>query len=325
MPVVAIGLAIAADAIAVSVGTTFAIIGAVGATLGAVGAITHDKTLSTIGMALGAVGGIGSLATATGLISNVSSAATTASEAAAGAVPAAVEVTPEITGTAVGGFLNPATEAVNALAAPTAAQMVQGFTSGLMNTPAAGAAAPGAAGAGDVPKPAQGSTWDSLMAMFGSGKPAGAPIEPEDVTITPDIVGNHVGSVEAAAPPTPPGSKFWDFLSTPGGGMLAGMGLQAGSSFLAGATNPLTPAQIAQAQSQAALNTAQAKVTSQQASNMGQRLPVASLAPVTGAPQVTPISGAPAQTPISGVPALTPVSGLPLGLINAPRTVGAAA
>ena len=53
--------------------------------------------------------------------------------------------------------------------------------------------------------------------------------------------------------------------------------LQAGGSFLAGATNPLTPAQIAQAQAQANANNAAAGLTNLQVSNLSQPIPVASI------------------------------------------------
>lgn len=331
MPVVAIGIALAADAFAIGTGAallSFTTIAAVGATIGAIGVVTHDKTLTTIGTVLGAVGGIGSLASSAGLISDLGTSAVTSSEAAAGAVPAAVEITPEITGTAVGGFLNPATEAINALAAPTAASMVQGATGILNTTPVDVNPLPDVTGVGDA----------ALAGGAGSDALASAPTSDfADQWLTNGLDLKQFGLTNSAPDPStllqsatganapPPASGMLKFLESSGGGQLAGMGLMAGASFLSGATNPLTPAQVAAYQAQAAVNTADAKQKNLQASNMGQKMPVASLAPVTGAPQVTPVSGAPAQTPISGAPALTAISGMPLGIINAPRTVGATA
>jgi hypothetical protein len=81
MPLIAVGVAIGADAIAasavaatvggiaaISTVTALEIVTAVGATLGAIGAITGNKTLSMVGLVIGAIGGIGSLAVGAGLL-----------------------------------------------------------------------------------------------------------------------------------------------------------------------------------------------------------------------------------------------------------------
>lgn len=101
--VVAIGFA-AAEVAAVTATTlsiALAVTAAVGATVSAVGAITGDKTLQYIGMAVGAVGAIGSLANSAGLF---------ASEAVVGGL-----------GDAAGGV----TEGVTEAAQQTVAQSVQ--------------------------------------------------------------------------------------------------------------------------------------------------------------------------------------------------------
>jgi hypothetical protein len=87
----AIGGVIAGTA---TLATTLTAVATVGATLGAVGAVTGDKTLSTIGMAMGAVGGIGSLAANAGLFGD---SATTASLFGVDPTPAAVSA-PDIAG-----------------------------------------------------------------------------------------------------------------------------------------------------------------------------------------------------------------------------------
>lgn len=74
--------------------TTLTAVATIGATVGAVGAVTGDKTLSTIGLAMGAVGGIGSLAANAGLFGE---SATTASLFGVDPTPAAVSA-PDIAG-----------------------------------------------------------------------------------------------------------------------------------------------------------------------------------------------------------------------------------
>jgi hypothetical protein len=71
MPIVAVGVAIAADVALASgaiAATAFTITAAVGATIGAIGAVTHNKALTYVGAGLGLVGGIGSLASAAGVL-----------------------------------------------------------------------------------------------------------------------------------------------------------------------------------------------------------------------------------------------------------------
>lgn len=75
MPVIAIGVAIAADVGAISavtaagltLTTALEVTAAVGATISAIGVVTGNKTLSMIGAGLGLVGGIGAIASGAGL------------------------------------------------------------------------------------------------------------------------------------------------------------------------------------------------------------------------------------------------------------------
>jgi hypothetical protein len=81
MPIIAVGIAVAADVgaatavigtvggiAAISTVTALEVVAAVGATVSAIGAVTGNKTLQTVGMVVGAVGGIGALAAGAGLL-----------------------------------------------------------------------------------------------------------------------------------------------------------------------------------------------------------------------------------------------------------------
>lgn len=83
--------------------------------------------------------------------------------------------------------------------------------------------------------------------------------------------------------------------------------LQAGGSLLSGATSTLTPAQVNALNAQAAQNQSAANLLTQQQKNLAMPKAVASLAPVTGAPQplVPPISSG----FINAAPKLAPVTG----------------
>ena len=73
MPIIAVAIAVAVDAVAVSAAvagtiTALGVIAAVGATISAVGAVTKDKALTIAGGVIGAVGAVGSLASSAGLL-----------------------------------------------------------------------------------------------------------------------------------------------------------------------------------------------------------------------------------------------------------------
>lgn len=95
--------------------------------------------------------------------------------------------------------------------------------------------------------------------------------------------------------------KLMDMVSKPGVGTLLSGVVQAGSSFISGATNGLTPAQIAALNAQAAANQAAANQSNLQQSNMREPLPVASRSPpVTGA---TGLINSPPRIPVTGAAA----------------------
>lgn len=97
-----------------------------------------------------------------------------------------------------------------------------------------------------------------------------------------------VTNVPVPADPASSWEGILKFATSPGGGLL-GLGvIQAGASFLSGATSTLTPAQVELYKAQAANNLAAANLANAQRDNLGQPLPVASRPgaspPVTGAP-----------------------------------------
>jgi hypothetical protein len=145
---------------------------------------------------------------------------------------------------------------------------------------------PGAGPTSVAPPPPTGSPAASEAGV----NTAGIPNAPDFSMLPRPPAGTVPESI--ANPGSSPFSGIAGFLKSQGGGTLAAGALQAGMSFLSGATNQLTPAQIAayNAQAQANLSAAnlsnqQANLTAMQVSNMQQPLPVAhrvSTAPVTG-------------------------------------------
>lgn len=86
-------------------------------------------------------------------------------------------------------------------------------------------------------------------------------------------------------------SNVMDVLGKPGVGTLAAGAIQAGASFVAGATSSLTPAQVNALNAQAAANQAAANLSTRQQANMASGIPVASRPGLVNSPNVT---GAPA-------------------------------
>jgi hypothetical protein len=83
--------------------------------------------------------------------------------------------------------------------------------------------------------------------------------------------------------------------------------IQAGGSFISGATSSLTPAQVTALNAQAAANNAAAALSTQQTANLAMPKAVASSTPITGspAPLVLPGSGLinqPPKTNVTGAP-----------------------
>jgi hypothetical protein len=181
--------------------TTLTAVATVGATLGAIGAVTKDKTLSTIGMAMGAVGGIGSLAANAGLFGE---AATTeslfgAADAGIAAPDIAADVAatndlsslstlPELPGV---GSVTGATAATDAVGStgqfmansvlPTeaigdATKAASGDVSGLINSPAGSGG--GASGIKTITSDTVDDATNQLVKGSGGGSiPSGSPTD----------------------------------------------------------------------------------------------------------------------------------------------------
>lgn len=306
-----------------SLGTTLAVVGAVGATLGAVGAVTGVKGLQTAGMILGGIGGIGSLAASAGLFGDSASAATSslfgdtsdvATQAAADSTSAA-NLIADSTGATAGlgavtssglpdiiNTLNPPSDAFTGATTPITGQTPPPVSSDLVSSDTSTGSNFGSqaqdAGAGP-PLPSGSPTTTGII------NTSAAP--PPSAIIAGGTPGNPVtapGAPGAAAPVTPAAPQVAagnvdiegnPVASSPGilGGImnfasknpLMSYGLvQAAGSFLSGATNPLTPAQVDALDAQAAVNNQAANLSKTQQANMAQALPVASRtpSPVTG-------------------------------------------
>ena len=309
MPVIAIGVAIAADVGAsAAIGSLIAgtvtltgaleVVGAVGATVSAIGAVTHDKTLSTVGMVLGGIGGIGALASSAGLFGADAAAGTPlfgdASSSISDIEP--VTVTPQAASIGMDNGLGTAGAApVNAVQEGQLPDVVNSLNP---SNPASGAAESSASDIQPVsvtpPAASIGSDSGNLLPT-GAGNPTGLNPASSAANATPPsgtaISGGAPGAPAAA--PTVPGTAAPAAPSAPSaadrGGALGGllsfanknpavtMGLiQGAGSFLAGATSTLTPAQVAALNAQAAQNNAAAKLSQTQQTNISQPIPTAS-------------------------------------------------
>jgi hypothetical protein len=192
MPIVAVGVAIAADvgaaaAVAGTVGgiaaittaTALEVVAAVGATLGAIGAVTGNKTLSTIGMVVGAVGAIGAVASAAGVFgAQVASSASDAASASGDAIDF------DATGL-------PSDAPVDATGLPTGVGDDISAAEDAAAQPVAGDAAMAATTADNAADPAAG-----LGGNPADGVPAGTDMAPQDAASL------QANTANAAADPT---------------------------------------------------------------------------------------------------------------------------
>jgi trimeric autotransporter adhesin len=309
----AIGSAVAsagAAIAAISVTTALEVVTAVGVGLSVIGTVTHNQTLSEVGMALGVVGGVGSLAAGAGLLgadastsgslfgTEAASSVSDASDAAAGATDAAdaasgFGVTSDATAGASAGDITisgsqaaapldivdsfggvnaasalpqTATEAQLGAATGTGSDLISAPNSLLGSTLGGAPTAEQASGAI--------TTANALPPMPSPTPLASGPTAPV-TPVTP--------ATPAPAAPSAPGTPTSDLAAILKSNSQDNLktaaimgGLQAGGSFLTGAFSTLTPAQIAQLNSQAAQNNAAAGLTALQTQNMSQPLPVAS-------------------------------------------------
>ena len=254
---VAVGLAEA-----ISIVTVFQSIAAVGAVLSVVGKVTGDKTLTMVGLGLGAVGGIGALAggAIAGLASGAAEGATVGAEAATGAAEGAAAGANAAVGTDIASLSVGGEGAVVGDAAQFA-PMAPGQEASLFAadvSPAADSAATAAPSAMDVNGPVGDAAWDAAKASLEA---------------TPPPVGNGMSGM------------IGDLVSYAGKNPVVAFGaLQAGGSLLSGMTSTLTPAQVALANSQAAQAKSGAGLVSQQTANMAEAKAVAAPVAVTGTP-----------------------------------------
>ncbi len=319
MPVIAIGGAIiagveAAGAVsaviagglgALTVGGALSIVTAVGATLGAIGVVTGDKGLSTAGMILGGIGGIGSLAVGAGIFGEGAGAASVFGSGSAGAADFAdaVNVTPEIAGSNVGGFLGTGASgaasaasndlvdmfggikdtpvSVAPLAAPTAGAAPTSSLEGSSSLAGASAAdtltTPSTTdltgGAGSPPLPT--SIAPTVPGAPSTGAIPNAPPVPGSVNVTPQIAGTNAGGYMGDT--SSPGllDAFGNFIKNDKSGMASYGLIQAGGSLISGLFDPLKPAQVANLNAQTAQQKANTGITQMQAANMAAPIPVA--------------------------------------------------
>lgn len=137
----------------------------------------------------------------------------------------------------------------------------------------------------------------------------GAPGVTPPGTVTGGVVNAGGGTagpvVGTAGGPQSIFDKILDFAGTGGGGRLLGGALQAGASFISGATSTLTPAQVSALNAQAEANLAAANLSRLQQGNLASGIPTAT--------RVAP------SAPVTGVAALMQgASGAPAGLVNTP-------
>ncbi|MGD0109687.1 MAG: hypothetical protein ABSC06_37530 [Rhodopila sp.] len=184
MPIIAVGIAIAVDAVAVSAAvagtiTALGVVAAVGATVAAVGTVTRDKALTIAGTVLGAVGAIGSLAAGAGVLGDSASAplfgatpaASTADAASAGTIDSiagGADVTPVDSGLIA---TPPEPPGDVGTVDPTTGNVITAPTSGA-------AAAPTAAAAGDTTT--QASTAANAANPATAAVPTGSELAPQD-------------------------------------------------------------------------------------------------------------------------------------------------
>ena len=307
------GAGLAAATAAITVVGSLEVVAAVGAVLSVVGAVTHDKVLSEVGMGLGIVGGVGALAASAGLLGadaasgaslfGTDTAASVSTDAAAGDTGAASLL--DSTGTAgadVGATTaatvsgGDTTDIVNSLGGITSSTptdaiandmgVATGNAGSIVSNPdtvlsgsLVGGGAPSDAAAGVT-----GAAPTAASAL--PGTPGGVAVaQPGNAALVapPSTASIAAPTAPAVAAPAAPGTSTTDLAQILASNQKSSLtssaimgALQVGGAFLTGATNPLTPAQIAQAQAQANANNAAAGLTNLQVSNLSQPIPVAS-------------------------------------------------
>lgn len=327
--VVSVGAAAASIAIAgasvaeagLTIGSVLAITGAVGATVGAIGTLTGNKTLQIGGMALGAVGAIGGIAGMAGAFAGAGSLAGEAGTAAGGidseianwssyGATAATDA-----GNWAAGASQDVIGAITGTTPPPDTLVTAPMSSALPGTPplegpGSMAAAETVAGSSpNVPGSAPGSAAPATNAVPAApgGATTGTPAPGDSVqattpgpyqsTVDPVTGVGNVSLKPGAAQPvtpletTPAGS--WDSIMAwvekhPS---LALSGVTAASSFLSGAFNPKTPAEVNALNASANRNQAEVGLIGAQTGLINQQLANASAVPTATRTRTNPGTG----------------------------------
>lgn len=316
---ISVGVALGATALAASdvaavgltVGTVMEATAAVGATVGAVGALTGNKTLQLGGMALGAVGGIGSIAAGAGMFgADALGGVTAGASAGSGAGGAFTGADAASMAGATGLDVGPVSDMAGTMSAASGPGTITDILSSITGTtppadmmPAdqfSGAIsqgdgtlnAPGdAARIGQQPGNPAAAQPPGGMVNASATSPAAPPATPDTsgspppaATSAPSTAPTATTAKPGSSQPTTPAPGTWDAIMKfiEAHPALALGGVSAASSFLSGAFNPKTPAEVNSLNSTAAKNTAdvglinaQTQVAQNQAKNMSAPLPTA--------------------------------------------------
>lgn len=295
-PIVAAGAGFATAGV-----TAFTVAAGIGAVASTVGALTGVKELQYAGMGLTAVGGIGSMAESAGLfggggggaggvapLANTSVSPLAAAEPAAGAVPAPTQTGQSSAGL---GFLQPPTDTVAMVnggptSTPQSAPVIQpvsapiiaqgggeGGTLGAVDNPVA----PKAPGTGLLDKGSVAPALPPPPAATGQVAPAAPAAPGQGATPTPDALINAPSTGGIAKADDGIWSKITTFAEK--NPSLVFGALAAGGSFLSGAANPKTPAEVDALKARTALDEAQAEQVRLRTNYMQQGVPKASRRP----------------------------------------------
>lgn len=292
MPVVAVAAAAITVAtvpgiIAAGTLTVLGAMTAIGAVTAAVGAVTKSKTLMMIGAGIGLVGGIGTLAfgsDALGTVDELFGAASGSSSGAAGAAGAAGDAI----STAAGTNANYLPGAVTSEALPAAAGAadITSATGAVANANPAGIINSSLA-------PAQGNvagivTGGDTASALGSSLSTGTNAASTAGTVLADgtLASGQSWSDALTAIGKSNAGPLSNAMNWAKDNQLLAYGiLQSGGAFISGLTDPMSPAQVAALEAQAAANNAAAGVAQRRARNMAGGMPTAT---VTGRPAPVP-------------------------------------
>lgn len=295
-------------AVGLTVGTVMEATAAVGATVGAVGALTGNKTLQLGGMALGAVGGIGSIAAGAGMFGADALGGVTAGAAAgsgaggaftgadaasmAGATGLDVAPVSDMAGTMTAasgpGTITDILSSITGTTPPAGMMPADQFSTSAGPTDQSGQPISQGDASGDTTLGTQGNPAAAQpaggMVNASATSPAAPPATPDTsgspppaATGAPSTAPTATTAKPGSSQPTTPAPGTWDAIMKfiEAHPALALGGVSAASSFLSGAFNPKTPAEVGALNAQAAKNTADVGLINTQARNINAPLPTA--------------------------------------------------